>query len=247
MKSDEHLKDKIDSSDGSKSTCRENIPSNLLLPFPCATIGPGESVVSFSDCKEDTLESLEVHFNVEHLSECKNANFFKYPMAGLVHGICNRFVVPLKVRSHAKSTDLVVYFVVDSGAPLTSFGEKTIEKLFGNKESDTVIIQDISVFCRRSGDFNEALKNVNLLGSQFLLRSKTSIILSPYQLSYPYDDEKVFYLAPFSMISQAQTMANSRQQTLFFRCKNSMKRALQFHSLSHPISKCLFIMDQQWT
>ncbi|KAI6211236.1 hypothetical protein M3Y96_00412400 [Aphelenchoides besseyi] len=134
-----------------------------ILPVPCATIAPGELGISFDDCSEEALEPLSMYFNVDHLSECTNVDLFKYPMAGVVYGIGNRFVVPLKVQTTPKSTPLVVYFVVDSGAPLTSFGTKTCEKLFGNKQPSSVTIQETRVQCRRSGEFTMAMKDVNLL------------------------------------------------------------------------------------
>ncbi|KAI6199647.1 hypothetical protein M3Y96_00649000 [Aphelenchoides besseyi] len=88
-----------------------------------------------------------------------NTSYFVIP--GLLNGVGNRLVVPLKVRTHPKSKDSVVYFIFNS-----------------------VIIQDISVCCRRSGEFSEVLKDVNLLGSQFLLRSNTSIIFSLHAFEF---------------------------------------------------------------
>jgi hypothetical protein len=63
-------------------------------------------------------------------------------MTGVVHGAGNRLVIPLKVRANLpKSKCFIVYFVVDSGAPLTSFSEKTVQKLCGKKVLQDVFIQ----------------------------------------------------------------------------------------------------------
>jgi hypothetical protein len=56
-------------------------------------------------------------------------------MTGVIHGEGNgnRLVIPLKVRANLpRAKDIVVFFVVDSGAPLTSLTEKTAKKLFGD-------------------------------------------------------------------------------------------------------------------
>lgn len=87
-------------------------------------------------------------------------------------------------------------------------------------------ILDIHVPCRLSGNFNEAMKNVNLLGSQFLLQSNTSIIISPNEFDYYSDKKRIFYLTPFSMIGQVQTIAASYQQ-----CPNITKK-LEIRSVS---------------
>ncbi|KAI6215984.1 hypothetical protein M3Y94_00449400 [Aphelenchoides besseyi] len=186
----------------------------MVLPFPCAIIGAGTQEVSYGDCEEETLELLSTHFNVGHLSECTDPDMLKFPIPGVIHGVGNRLVVPLKVRAQPESKDLIVYFVVDPGAPFTSFGAKTAEKLFGKNTFKKAIIQDVRVTCSRSGDMNKVFQNVNLLGSQFFTKSNNSIIVSPHSFDYLSDNIRVFYLAPFSMISEAQTMAASRQQSV---------------------------------
>ncbi|KAI6237190.1 hypothetical protein M3Y95_00239200 [Aphelenchoides besseyi] len=210
--------DKNHDSDGNSNIARTSANpltvEQIKSVLPCAMSGPSLPANSYRDCEEKTLELLRDHFKVEHLSECPNKELFKFPMPGIVYGATNRFVVPLKVRAHPESKDIVVYFVVDSGAPVTSFGEKTAEKLFGNKKPETAIIQDIPVSCTSSGMIHKAFQNVNFLGSNFLLDSNIAIIISPHS----YDDisgpNRVFYLAPFSLISQVQTLAAYRQQSV---------------------------------
>ncbi|KAI6213407.1 hypothetical protein M3Y94_00146500 [Aphelenchoides besseyi] len=186
----------------------------MVLPLHCPPIEPSETDFLFSECEETVLKWLSEHFKVKHLSECPNKDLLKYPIPGLIHGMNSRLVVPLRVRAHPESKDLIVYFIVDSGTPMTSFGEKTAEKLFGGKNFDTAIIQDVSVSCSRSEDFGAALKDVNLLGNDFLTRLDASIIVSPHPYKNKYDADRVFYLTPFPLISQAQTLVSRRQQSV---------------------------------
>uniref|UniRef100_A0A1I7SIA4 DUF1758 domain-containing protein n=1 Tax=Bursaphelenchus xylophilus TaxID=6326 RepID=A0A1I7SIA4_BURXY len=211
MVNDKHPKDKVVSADESK-VIYGNIPPNLVLPYPCGPIFPGALAADFVDCEEETLEPLSNLFNVEHLSECTNPELFKYPITGIVDGVGGRFVIPLKVRAVNNSQNFVVYFVLDSGAPLISFSKRTADKIFGDKMCNRAIVQDIHVTCRLSGSFNDAMKNVNLLGSQFLLKSNTSIIISPNEFDYLSYKMRIFYLTTFSTIGQVQTMAASRHQ-----------------------------------
>ncbi|KAI6237185.1 hypothetical protein M3Y95_00238500 [Aphelenchoides besseyi] len=191
----------------------------MVLPLHCPPTGPGEMAGSIEECEETALESLSEHFKVKHLSECPNKDLLKYPIPGLIYGIGKRLVVPLRVRAHRKSladpesTDLIVYFIVDSGSPMTSFAPKTAEKLFGERALGSAIIQDRNVYCGSSEDFSAAMKNVNLLGSYFLRQLQTSIIVSPHPHDY-LPDARVFYLTPISKISRAQKMAASRQQSV---------------------------------
>ncbi|KAI6213415.1 hypothetical protein M3Y94_00147600 [Aphelenchoides besseyi] len=181
----------------------------MVLPLHCPPTGPGEMAGSIEECEETALESLSEHFKVKHLSECPNKDLLKYPIPGLIYGIGKRLVVPLRVRAHRKSladpesTDLIVYFIVDSGSPMTSFAPKTAEKLFGERALGSAIIQDRNVYCGSSEDFSAAMKNVNLLGSYFLRQLQTSIIVSPHPHDY-LPDARVFYLTPISKISRAQ-------------------------------------------
>lgn len=74
------------------------------------------------------------------------------------------------------------------------------------------------------------MKNINLLGSQFLLQSNTSLIISPNKFAYLSDKIRIFYLTPFLMIGQVQTMAASRQQD------PNIKKKLEIHSVSKFLS-----------
>lgn len=55
-------------------------------------------------------------------------------MTGVVYGDGRRFVVPLRVGISRQRKDVVVFFIVDSGAPNTLFGENTLKRLFGESQ-----------------------------------------------------------------------------------------------------------------
>lgn len=136
----------------------------------------------------------------------------------------------LKFRLLSSQKVLPCFFVVDSGTPLTSFGEETAKALFGGtssygdrsklviretlKQSTYLSLLDIDVPFTLSGKFSEQLKDVNLLGSRFLFNANMSIIISPYEFDDGSEKMKIFYLAPYSMINEANVMAGCSEQSV---------------------------------
>lgn len=53
----------------------------------------------------------------------------------------NRHVIPMKVRAFPKSKAYIVFFVVDSGAPITSLTKKTMQELSGRDDLGEIMIQ----------------------------------------------------------------------------------------------------------
>lgn len=90
-----------------------------------------------------------------------------------------RPIIPLSVAAAKGKKAITVYFVVDTGAPLTMMTANVREAIFGSIPfglSREIEICGLPTTCVRSEHLSKQFERVNLLGMSFLKRHSISYV-----------------------------------------------------------------------
>uniref|UniRef100_A0A914YSV6 Uncharacterized protein n=1 Tax=Panagrolaimus superbus TaxID=310955 RepID=A0A914YSV6_9BILA len=122
--------------------------------------------------------------------------------------------------SSCQSCDIIVFFVVHTGASKVSFSKEAHGVLTkGGADPFNVLVQDESFTYILSENVRADLKDVNLLGTDFFFKTETSLIFSPYYHKFNRCKIRMFYITPFTLITGVKEIAERQQQNANFNEK----------------------------
>uniref|UniRef100_A0AC34GTC5 Pre-PUA domain-containing protein n=1 Tax=Panagrolaimus sp. ES5 TaxID=591445 RepID=A0AC34GTC5_9BILA len=172
---------------------------------------PVAFAVGMQDCQD--LSCFHRFFGVKNLAVCDNPALFAYPVRGMIKDFGKRLVVPLRVQNIFNRHEITVLFVVDTGASQVTFSRETHAVLTqGGETPANVLIQDENFSYNLTGNVRDDLKDVNLLGSEFFRKTKTSIIFSPHYFKCDQSKFRMFYITPFLLITGVKEIAELQIQ-----------------------------------
>jgi len=156
-----------------------NESSPLDSSWDKLAIPPNEYDVLVSDIDEAELEKLGERKGIKHLSP-GSFDSPAFPVKGYIHGLNNRYMIPLICRRSEKPSARIVnvWFLVDTGSPHTFLTEKAVDAIFGPgttpfRDVDLSIQDENSTIeCYLSHDHFE---QVNILGTSAMLLLELSI------------------------------------------------------------------------